>query len=268
MLLKRTQSGLYLPERDYSPVRKKLNPDLWRYERYRKRRQNIRPMRAGVTVQGKFGPVSSFGNFNITGVTVGAGSGLCMVVMYGDIGGANPGNQVSGITWQGQGFQKLNGIGDASGNAVEIWFLLNPNVASSQPVAISSATGGNTDYAEVYVLTGVDQAVGVNNFTSNLPPGTPTSTSMNVSSAAGNLVLDIIASNFNALAGLTATQTGDWTINSISGGGSEAPGAASVSMGWSWTSGAGHVIQAGCNVIAAATGLVPGLTGAYQAVIG
>ncbi len=203
-----------------------------------------------VAVENKYGPQSGWGNINIT-ATVSSAPNRLMLVVFGT--NLNSATSVTGIVWNGtDSLTRLNGASSAA-SGVEIWYKLNPSVGNSQTVAISANTGGNRDFAEVYVLTGVDQTTGVANFVSNT--GSGQNSTISVASDPWGLVIDVLSTG-SPVTSLAPTETGqtlDWTQADGYGGGSERAGQTTTAMSWSWTNGVWFA-HAGCNVIAVAIG--------------
>lgn len=106
--------------------------------------------------------------------------------------------------------------------------LVNPAIGSNT-VAISWGGGTLAYYAEASDILGANSLP--NN--ANSGTGTGTSPSLSITSATGSLVVDAIGTNNHPT--ITSTQTSDFatfSVSSMSGNGSHAAGAASVSMGY------------------------------------
>ncbi len=156
--------------------------------------------------------------------TVAAGDNRAMFVTLA-IHGLGAG--VSSVTYGGVA---LTQVGRTAGNhAVEIWRLASPTVGTAN-VAVSF--GGSTAVAGgAVVYNGVDLAAPTSGYAG--ATGTGTSATVNVSSATGDLVLDV--TNWTGTAGgyaVGADQTVAWSANSSLNGGrsSTEAGAATVTM--------------------------------------
>ncbi|HMP70456.1 MAG TPA: DUF4347 domain-containing protein, partial [Pirellulaceae bacterium] len=171
--------------------------------------------------------------------TVNAGNDRVMFVTLA-IDGLGAG--VNSVTFNGQ---SLVQVGRTSGNhAVEIWRLVNPDVVTNGSIVVSlGATTAIKGGAVVY--NGVDTAnpngsyVGAN--------GTGTSASVNVSSATGNLVLDVTNWNGNPAGySIGAGQTATWNLTNAThrGVSTTEAGAATVTMSSTVSSSAQYEIGA------------------------
>jgi len=163
------------------------------------------------------------------------GSGSNRVLMVGT--SLRDGNKtVTTVTYGGtpltrRGFQ--NGAGNA--NRVEIWSLIAPSSGTANVVVSLSGTidvvGGAISFS------GVDQATPFGTFVS--AQGTSTAPSVTATSAAGEVVLDTLATDGDAAsATVGAGQTEQWNLatgvagGNVIGAGSTEPGASSVVMSW------------------------------------
>ena len=104
---------------------------------------------------------------------------------------ANGGETVNSVTY---GAQSLTLVGSRVGGSapvrIEIWQLINPNAGTANVVVNLS---GNADGVSVgaTTFTGVDQTTPLGTFVSAI--GTSNAPTVNVSSAAGELVYDVVA---------------------------------------------------------------------------
>jgi hypothetical protein len=174
--------------------------------------------------------------------TVGAGSDRLLLV---GIAIDNPSRTVGTVKWGGSSGTALTYIGRRQGNAttVEIWGLKDPAGGTADGYATISGgssewmVGGSASY------TGVDQTTPWSGFVSAAGRrGDGDTPSLTVSSTSGSVVFDAIAINDDQLetysASVGAGQTSVWnrkvSAQSIVGGASTEPGAASVTMTWSF----------------------------------
>ncbi|MDA1016598.1 MAG: hypothetical protein O3A00_19345 [Planctomycetota bacterium] len=130
-------------------------------------------------------------------------------------------------------------IGRRVGNhTVELWQLVAPTVGKAEIVATFSGTvqavGGSASF------NGVDQSIPTGSFQST--GGTGTKASLNVTSAAGELVIDALFANDGPDASVGADQASQWNDatgsgnGTVTGAGSIEAGGASVPMTWSFSS--------------------------------
>ena len=146
----------------------------------------------------------------------------------------------TGVTYGGT---PLTLVGRYTGlHTVEIWQLLSPNVGTADVVASFNGSievlGGATafDHVDQTTPTGTFQALGY---------GNSNTASMTVSSAPGEVVLDVMYADVPLTATAGADQTAHWNeTNGRTGASSTEAGAASVTMSWNlsvseeWTIGA------------------------------
>ena len=187
--------------------------------------------------------------------TVAAGTSSVMFVTLAIDGlGAN----VTGVTYGGTA---LTQVGRTTGNhAVEIWRLATPAVGTANVVVSLGASTAVAAGAVVY--DGVDLAAPTSGYIG--AAGTGTTASINVSSATGNLVLDV--TNWDGAAGGYAVGAGQSVVSSTAsslntGKTSTEAGAAAVTMSSTVSSSAqwemaGVSIQAAANT--APVNTVPG----------
>ncbi len=176
---------------------------------------------------------------NVTSVTVShtttsASDRLLLVGVSMDSTG---GRTVTGVTYAGQ---SLTLVGAQSGGAnpvrVEIWRLVNPPSGTANVVVnLSGSTDGVSVGATTF--TGVDQTTPLGTFASAI--GTSASPSVNVTSAAGELVYDVVAGKDATSLTQGANQTEQWELANSGGdqrgAASTEAGASTVTMSWSKT---------------------------------
>lgn len=149
---------------------------------------------------------------------------------------------VSSINYGGSNLSLIQTAAKAKDVRVELWYLKNPPVGTNNVVVTLAGSKKACFAAGAMSYTGVNQTT---------PFGTPvtsnktgTSISINVASAAGEVVVDVAGKQYNSdsfTAGVG--QTARWTDktwnstlkNNVTGGGSEKPGAATVTMLWNST---------------------------------
>ncbi len=126
----------------------------------------------------------------------------------------------------------LVGIQDGPAQArIEIWRLVNPATGTATvTVHGNPADSGANIVVGVTTWTGVDQTTPLGPFAS--ANGMSTTATVDVTSAAGELVHDTVSANIMSLA-VGAGQTQRWNLSpQHTGGGSTEPGAATVTMSW------------------------------------
>ncbi|MFM9882760.1 MAG: DUF4347 domain-containing protein, partial [Burkholderiales bacterium] len=183
------------------------------------------------------GSGSSVNSVTVSHVTTSAGDRLMLVGVSMD---ATGGRTVTGVTYAGQ---NLTLVGAQTGGAnpvrVEIWRLINPPSGTANAVVTLS---GNADGISVGVttFTGVHQTTPLGTFASAI--GTSAAPSVNVTSAAGDLVYDVVAGKDATSLTQGAGQTELWEVANGSGdergAASTEAGAATVTMSWSKTTSA------------------------------
>jgi hypothetical protein len=151
---------------------------------------------------------------------------------------SNPGARtVSSISYDSQALSFVGSENNSNDKSrIEIWSLVAPNTGTNNLVVTLSGANGNGFTVGAMTFTGVDQATPLGTFSS--ASGHSAGGSTVVSSAAGELVfstLNIQSTNNEDLIP-DAGQTEHWDLhqNRADGGGSTAPGAASVTMSWSF----------------------------------
>lgn len=152
---------------------------------------------------------------------------------------STPGS-LSSVTYGGSGATILSGTthkrADPSGTTVSrsIWIYKNPS-SGSATVQANFSEVMNSSIISVSTYCGVDQTTTVG--TAAEAENASGAASVTVSSAAGEVVVDVVAVDTGSDASLTvdASQTERANVNSASNhrhGGSEEAGAASVAMSW------------------------------------
>jgi len=153
-----------------------------------------------------------------------------------DTGGGAP--SVSSITYNGVplSFVGARATSDNFGR-MEIWGLAPPATGTNNVVVTFSAKP-NAATVGVTTFTGVDQSTPLGTFAS--ATGDSTDASVDVSSAAGQLVFDTLVvesvDDLDLVPG--AGQTERWDLyrsKAANGGGSTEAGASTVTMSWSWS---------------------------------
>ena len=212
------------------------------------------------------GPVSTSNTLTISSFTTGSGSNRLMLVgiSVSDSEAALDGsNFVSSVTYNGVALTQVCEARTASpeNDDARAWIyrLINPpsvtaNVVVTLNQAVNSSTGSLK--AGVATFTGVDQTTPLGTCVKDEDDST--TMSVTVSSAAGELVFDVFASE-NAGSTMVASPAGrvqQWNVtggpDSDGGGASTAPGAASVQLDWTRSGSASHSSSAGVAIKAAA----------------
>src|SRR5438034_1501647 len=154
---------------------------------------------------------------------------------------------VNSVVWDPTGTgtgtnQALSLVGSqANGTAAKIWIYRLVAPTTGTLTLRVSFTGSASKVVGVMSFQGVDQSTPLGSFVSAInPPAQSDPTSLDVTSATGDLVFDTIAVQSQQSISVRSGQTQRWNvpITSVgSGGGSTRPGAASsVNMGWNNTS--------------------------------
>ena len=161
---------------------------------------------------------------------------------------------VSSITFGGVGLTRLGGL-VAGQKASDIWYLKNPANSTANIVVTLSAGGAEYVVVGATSWTGVDQTTTFGTLaTAN---GSSTAPSVNVSSAAGEVVHDNLSVNAAPTITVGADQTQRWNQTTAtsqqSGAGSSEAGAATVTMSWTLSVSKAWAI-AGVSIKAAAAG--------------
>ena len=182
---------------------------------------------ASTTATGLAGPINVLH-------TTGTGRNRLMLV-----GISNKNRTVLSVTY-GTTALTLVGEYNVSTNArVAIYKLVNPPSGTNTVTVNFSANPTSGAVVNVSTFTGVDQTNPLGTFVSNERSinTVGTNPNVNVSSAVGELVYDVVDANSGTLT-VGAGQTQKWNVNSGSeatGAGSTKPGAASTTMSWTTT---------------------------------
>lgn len=147
------------------------------------------------------------------------------------------------VSHEGVGFNLVRG-------EAKRFHKANP-ATGAQTVAVTWATGSAFGESGSQTYTGVDQATPLGNTATADGTGTDNG-SPTVASATGNMVVDdlITDNGTNFLVGGQTERFNQSAGVTYNGGGQEATGAASVTMGWSWT-GSDQWTWCGCELVAA-----------------
>lgn len=144
---------------------------------------------------------------------------------------------VASVTYAGQSMIKKGDATNAGQARAELWYLINPSTGLNNIVVTMSAAAevivGADSYYEVNQVTPFGTIV--------TATGTTLAATVDVSSATDELVIDVYAKkNTTEAVSVGAGQTSRWNTSNVGtnggyGGGSSEPGAASVTMSWTWT---------------------------------
>ena len=133
------------------------------------------------------------------------------------------------VTFAGIHLSKATGVENTVKSA--LWYLINPPIVTGD-VVLTAGSGSGDIAMGAATYTGVD---GNTPFGSSATAtGTSTTASVAVTSAANELVVDVVAAN-NATLSVGASQTSRWNTavsGSVRGAHSQEAGAASVTMSW------------------------------------
>jgi hypothetical protein len=142
---------------------------------------------------------------------------------------------VTGVTYAGVAMDFIGAASVAAQINVEMYQKTNPATGSNNVVASfaqsTDAAAGATSF------TGVHQTTPTGTFAS--ATGSGTAPSVNVTSAADEVVIDTVGNNSGATATVGAGQTERWNQpipGLVTGAGSTEPGASSVTMSWTLSS--------------------------------
>ena len=180
------------------------------------------------------GSASTANNVTVLHTTTAAGERLMLVGVSMDATGAPA---VSSVTY---GVQNLSLVGTQTGGAnpvrVEIWSLVNP-AAGPANVVVNLSKNADGVSVGVTTFTGVNQISPLGTFASAF--GTSASPSVNVTSATGELVYDVVVGKDATSLTQDPSQIELWEL--ANGGGdqrgasSTEAGAATVTMSWTKT---------------------------------
>jgi len=143
---------------------------------------------------------------------------------------------VTGITYNGVALGVLGTQVADTGVHVELWGLKNP--ASGSHNVVVSFDGSNDVGAGSMTFDGVHQTTPTGTFVGNDSDagGSTTTPSVTLSSAAGEVVVDVLGQNFGASMTAGGGQTDRWNQGGSqlfdTGAGSTKAGASSVTMQW------------------------------------
>ena len=141
------------------------------------------------------------------------------------------------VTFAGTNLTRIGfRAGTGNDNRAELWYMIAPPTGSS-PVTVTVSPAKQVAACAIS-FTGVNQTTPLNTFAS--AAGQSLTPSVNVPSAAGELVVDALSANSEGLyVNANAGQTQRWTLQTgvglfdVRSGGSTKPGAGpSVNMGW------------------------------------
>ena len=146
---------------------------------------------------------------------------------------------VTSVTYDGVSLTLVGTRQNDDDSRVEIWRLIAPPAGTANVVVNFSAGLDESAVIGVITFTGVDQTTPLGTFVSNI--GNSTTASVSVSSATGELVLDVVSAEDDEVEGSISAGSGQtqyWDLRGTSspdlwGGGSTEPGAGSVTMSWS-----------------------------------
>ena len=182
---------------------------------------------AQVTQNGSVSSSSTSGTTSLTwSHNVAAGNNRALFVGIS----MEDGGSSTGVTYGGVA---LTLVGRRTGShTVEIWRLLSPTVGNASVVAsfgaVKRVVGGGVAF------DGVNQSTPTGTFAG--ATGSSNAPTVSVTSAAGELVLDVLYGNDGVTATATGGQTAIWNVlvgGVVRGAGGTNAGAASVTMSWS-----------------------------------
>lgn len=169
-----------------------------------------------------------------------SGSNRLLVVGVSLSDGSDPGKTITGVTYSGVALTSTAAIHSGGGTAgyVQMWYLVAPGTGTNPVVVTLSAFGASTDLLGGSVsFDGVDQSTPVQNF--NSATGSGTSASLVITSATGDMVVDVEANGSNIPVSTKIVRWSEHVTNGAGAGNagqSSAAGAASVTMGYTTTS--------------------------------
>jgi RNA polymerase sigma-70 factor (ECF subfamily) len=178
------------------------------------------------------------GSFDLANIrydaTVGSGADRYLLV---SITTAYPAASVTSASFGGVALGSLGAVDSPSGGCrVEWWGLVAPP-EGTYPLAVELNTVSSRSGASFLSYRGVNQATPLRPLVTGTGPAAPSA--LTVASADGEVVLDgICGFSPNAVlgtAGRNQVARWHWSIRSLSSAGSQAPGAASVTMTWTST---------------------------------
>ena len=147
----------------------------------------------------------------------------------------SPSTSVTGVTFNtSESFTKFGDIDGSDDIHVEVWYLKDPTATTANVVASLSEV--KQSILGVISFRGVDQTTPIDGTNTN--SGSSSTTTVNVTSESGDMVVDCMATVANPTTAPTvgAGQTLRWTRDvggqPIRGAGSTEAGASSVTMSW------------------------------------
>jgi hypothetical protein len=178
---------------------------------------------ASTSVAGSGGTTLSW-----THTPVGTPTGVAVTLENFDTG-----HTVTGVTYGGNAMSLTStNNGSLSSSSVQIWGLASPPAGAQTVVVTFSATGTFCGAGSVTVTGGDTTTLFSNHNSAN---GSSTASSVGVTSAVGELVIDIVGTNNGPALTVGGGQTQRWTQTESGNvqASSTAPGASgTVTMGW------------------------------------
>ena len=149
----------------------------------------------------------------------------------------NDGNEtVSSVTYNGTPLALVGLVSQSDDARVEIWRLVAPTTGTYDVVVTFNDQLTRSATVGVMTFTGVHQTTPLGDFASASAPTDPGPATVNVSSAANELVFDTVTCESCTSLTVGGGQTQRWNLEEevghIRGAGSTEPGAASVTMSW------------------------------------
>ncbi len=199
-----------------------------------------------ITIEGVYtGSCKKTQTCTLSSVTVPTSTNRAMYVFVSaytkNTGGCAGTQEESNVDWDTAGVNEAFtniGCDNTNKDRVSIWKLVAPTEKTAD-ITISHTTSNNWNWGGavygVYVLSGVHQTTPDDGFNGN--SGNSGASTVSVSSATGDLVLDVVATS-TALT-VDGSQTEKWNFQSPStvfGGSSTEAGTTTVSMDWTFTS--------------------------------
>ena len=146
---------------------------------------------------------------------------------------------ISSVTYNGTGLDPEGSVANGDDARVEIWSLIAPPSGTHDVVITFSAPLQRAAVVGVMTFTGVHQTTPLGTFVSNTGSPVSSGPTVDVTSAADELVFDTAACETCTSFTVGADQTQRWNISEPSGygptlgAGSTEPGAGTVTMSWS-----------------------------------
>ena len=184
-----------------------------------------------------FGNKSKGSSDGAAGITVSHNNaaGDFLLVAFGRFGTGLV--KATGVTFNGDALTKIVAVDGTNNTTIELWYMVNPDIATGNIVV--SYPSGSDHWLIAQSLIGVNLSDPIRGFES--AAASSTSISDTIASAVGDLVID--GCTLNATTGAPNENAGQTLIDkagqsasiSVSGGMSYEAGAASNTLGWSWT---------------------------------